>query len=131
LRFEQPQALCARLTKPQITELDSNVYVRQGTSREPLISWSPVAAEKCQIGFDSLAALQNVASAFERNGRAFSGYAGALFRSPELRNYDLSQLPPGTQPVTSMPPDVLRVLGWKDGPHAPGAFPLALAASSR
>lgn len=131
LRFEQPQALCARLTRPQVTELDSNLYVRQGISQEPLISWSPDAAEKCQIGLDSLAALQNVAPAFERNGRAFSGYAGALFRSPELRNYELSQLPPGTPPVASVPPDVLRVLGWKDGRNAPGAFSLSPSASSR
>ena len=91
-------------------------------------SWSPAAAENCQIGLDSLGALQNVAPAFERNGRAFSGYAAALFRSPELRNYELDQLPPGTQPVASVPPDVLRLLGWKDGRNAPGAFPLSIAA---
>ena len=114
-----------------MTELDSNLYVRQGSAREPLISWSPAAAENCQIGLDSLGALQNVAPAFERNGRAFSGYAGALFRSPELRNYELSQLPPGTQPVATVPPDVLRVLGWKDGRNAPGAYSLSPSASSR
>ena len=129
LRFEQPQALCTKLTKPQITDLDSNLYVRQGTSREPLISWSPTGAEKCQIGLDSLAALQNVVPGFERNGRAFSSYAGALFRSPELRNYELAQLPPGTQAVASVPPDILRVLEWKDGPHPPGAFPTLVDAN--
>src|SRR5688572_481080 len=126
LRFEQPRTLCPRLTKPQISELDANLYVRRGAAREPLLIWGPVASENCRAGLDSLGALHNLAPAFERHGRAVSDYAGPLFRSAELRNYDLAQLPPDTQPVGTIPPDILRVLDWKDGPHAPGAFPSAV-----
>ena len=102
LRFEQPQALCARLPKPQVTELDANLYVRLGGAREPLMVWGPAAAENCRMGLDSLDALRKAAPAFEQHGRAFSDYAGPLFRSAELRNFDLDQFPPGTQPVTSI-----------------------------
>ena len=32
LRFEQPKALCAQLTRPQATAVDGNVYVRAGSA---------------------------------------------------------------------------------------------------
>jgi hypothetical protein len=124
LRFEQPQALCARLTKPQVVELDANLYVRQGSAREPLVIWGPVTAENCRVGLGSLEELQKLAPGFERNSRAFADYGRALFRSAELRNYELDRLPGGTQPVTEVPADVLRALGWKPAPRSPGASSL-------
>ena len=130
LRFEQPPALCARLTKPQVAQLDANLYVRAGSARQPLVLWGPAANESCQIGLDSLGGLQKLAPTFERAGRSLAGSASELFRSVELRNFDLGQLPPGTQPVVNVPAEVLRVLGWKDGPYAPGAFPLSVAAAA-
>ena len=32
LRFEQTKGLCGKLTRPQVTQLDDNVYVRSGES---------------------------------------------------------------------------------------------------
>jgi parallel beta-helix repeat protein len=124
LRFEQPQALCARLTKPQAAALDGNLYVRQRSTPQPLVVWGPASGENCRVGVASLDELRRIAHPFEARGRALNGYTGPLFRSVELRNLDLDRLPPGTESVTSAPPAVLRLLGWKDGPHAPGAFPV-------
>jgi hypothetical protein len=128
-RFEQPPALCQRLTRPQVTHVDFNVYVRQGTSPQPLVVWSPAPGGQCQVGLDSLADLQKVSSGFERNGRSFSGYGGALFRSPELRRLELASLPPGVQPVSGVPADVRRLLGWSEAPSIPGAFPFRAVSS--
>jgi hypothetical protein len=123
LRFEQPKALCAQLTRPQVKELDGNVYVRAG-SGGPLLVWSPVAGESCQVELGSLEELQKLQPAFEVRGRAFSDYVGALFRSPELRRYDLVRLPPGLAPADDVPADVRRLLGWPEkGALTPGAFP--------
>ena len=58
LRFAQPPSLCGRLTRPQPTTLDANLYVRQGASSQPLIIWSPAAGEACQRGVHTLADLQ-------------------------------------------------------------------------
>ena len=88
-------------------------------ARDNLLSCGVLAAnESCQIGLDSLGGLQKLAPSFERAGRSLAGSADA-FRSVELRNFDLGQLPPGTQPVGNVPAEVLRVLGWKDGPGRP------------
>ncbi len=123
LRFEQPKALCAQLTRPQATEVDGNVYVRAG-SGGPLLVWSPVAGETCQVEVGSLEELRRLQPGLEARGLSFTEYAGALFRSPELRRYELARLLPGLSAVDDLPPDVRRLLGWpaKD-PLAPGAFP--------
>jgi hypothetical protein len=124
LRFEQPKALCARLTRPQVKELDGNVYVRAGGGG-PLLVWSPVAGESCQVELASLEELRKLEPGLEARGRAFAGWAGALFRSPELANYELAKLPEGLQPADDVPAEVARLLGWPPGePRTPGAFQL-------
>ncbi len=124
LRFEQPKALCARLTRPQVKELDGNVYVRAG-SGEPLLVWSPVEGESCQVELGLLDELRKLQPGLEARGRAFAGWAGALFRSPELSNYELAKVPEGLPPADDVPAEVARLLGWPAGePRTPGAFPL-------
>jgi hypothetical protein len=122
LRFVQPQALCERLNRPQAATLDANLYVREGASTQPLILWSPAAGENCQRRVDTLADLQTLSPGFEQNGRALTEYRGALFRSPELRNFELAELPSGVRPLETVPPEIRRLLGWNQ-PSVPGAFP--------
>jgi hypothetical protein len=122
LRFEQPKALCERLTRPQVRELDGNVYVRKGAAG-PLVVWGPLAGESCQRELASLDELRKE-SGFEAHGSAFTDYAGALFRSPELRRYELARLLPGLAPAGDLPAEVRRLLGWREGePRTPGAYP--------
>ncbi len=126
LRFEQPKALCARLTRPQVKELDGDVYVRAGGGAgQPLLVWSPAEGESCQVELGSLDELRKLQPGLEARGRALVGWAGALFRSPELSNYELAKLPEGLQPVDDVPAEVARLLGWPAGEQrTPGAFQL-------
>ena len=124
LRFEQPKALCGRLTRPQATAVDGNVYVRAATSG-PLVVWSPVAGESCQVETGSLDELRKLAAGVEANGREHGGYSGALFRSPELRRLELARPLPGLPAASGLPAKVRRLLGWPERePLAPGAFPV-------
>jgi hypothetical protein len=125
LRFEQPQALCAQLTRPQARQVDGNVYVRYGSASAPLVVWSPVAGEACQKELASLEELRALQPGLEANGRLFGDYVGALFKSPELRNLELARMLPGLAAAAAdLPADVLRALGWPAGkPRAPGAYP--------
>jgi hypothetical protein len=130
LRFEQPQALCAQLNRPQAKEVDDNVYVRAG-SGGPLLVWSPVAGESCQVELGSLEELRKLQPGFEAHGRVFDNYAGALFRSLDLRRLELVRLPPGLPQVDDLPADVRRLLGWREGDaRTPGAYPFRGDASS-
>jgi hypothetical protein len=86
--------------------------------------WSPVAGESCQVDLVSLEELQKVQPGFEVRGRYLGEYVGALFKSPELRRYELARLLPGLAPGDDLPPDVRRLLGWPGRePRTPGAFP--------
>ncbi|HXK09329.1 MAG TPA: right-handed parallel beta-helix repeat-containing protein [Vicinamibacteria bacterium] len=132
LRFEQPKALCIRLVRPQVKELDGNVYVRAGGGALPLVVWSPVEGETCQVELGSLEDLRKLQPALEARGRSFSDYVGALFRSPELSNYELARPLPSLQPTDDLPPEVARLLGWPAAQaRTPGAYPLPTAASPR
>jgi hypothetical protein len=131
LRIEQANALCARLTRPQVKELDGNVYVR-AASDGPLLVWSPAEGESCQVELASLEDLRMLQPAFEAGSLYLRDYTGALFRSPELSNYELAQPLPGLQPTDDLPAEVAKLLGWPAArTRAPGAFPLATAAPPR
>ena len=132
LRFEQPKSLCARLTRPQATEVDGNVYVRYGETKAPLLVWSPVTGDACQLELASLEDLRRLPPALEARGRVYTGYAGALFRSTELQNYELAQPLPGFQPTDDLPVEVAKLLGWPAAQaRTPGAYPLPTAAPPR
>jgi hypothetical protein len=123
LRFEQPQALCERLTRSQVAQLDGNLYVRQAGASQPLLVWSPATGDNCQSGLGSLTELQKVSPDFERHGRFLGNDGRALLRSHELRSCELAQLPPGVEPVPGVPAEVKRLLGWSGDPSVSGAFP--------
>jgi hypothetical protein len=123
LRFEQTKGLCGKLTRPMADAVDNNVYVRAGATSEPFYNWSPVEGEFCQVPLKTLADAQKLPQGVEKGSRALTGYAGAVFKSTDLRNYSLAQPLPGVTPAP-VPAEALKVLGWKDATHVPGAYAL-------
>jgi parallel beta-helix repeat protein len=127
LSVEQTEALCGRLTKPQLSELDRNAYVRRGdVASRPLITWSPVPGETCGVALGSPAALNAIHAGFESRSRSMNGYFGALFKSPELDNYELVASFSATATGDPVPADVRKMAGWApDSGRLPGAYPAA------
>ena len=131
LNVEQTPQLCGTLTDSPLARVDGNVYVRRGEpSPRPLISWSPAAGQACTAALASPADLAALQPAFEAHSRAFNGYAGALFVSPELRNYDVAvPLPAGGADL--VPEAVRKAAGWPaTGALLPGAYPRSAQATS-
>jgi hypothetical protein len=94
--------------------------------------WSPGEGANCQVELNSLEELRERQRGFEERGRCFSDSVGALFKSPELRRYELARPLPGLAPVDDLPPDVRRLLGWQEGePSAPGAYPFRPSSIAR
>ncbi|TWT23566.1 right-handed parallel beta-helix repeat-containing protein [Luteimonas marina] len=121
LHFDQPAALCGTVTRPMTTKVNGNVYVRAGAGDAPLITWSPVAGKNCLANFATLEAFRK-ATGLEAHGVALPGHDGTLFRSVELRRFDLAQRPQGVQEVV-VAPEALKALGWSGETSLPGAFP--------
>lgn len=121
----QPASLCEKLNKPQLKQLDYNVYVR-GAERisYPLILWSPAANEKCQTGFESLEDLRKSYPEFSKNSRHFSNYDGPLFKGIELGNYQLLSAFPAAGSAMPLPVGIKKLLGpSKKGGQYVGAYP--------
>jgi hypothetical protein len=124
-RFEQTPVLCGRLTRSQVTRFDANVYVRlRGAATVPLLVWSPVAGEKCQVELGSLDDLRALHPDFEKSGRFLTDLGGAVFKSPELANYEPVGDLAKPLPVDVLPAAIRKLLGWPEtGARAPGAYP--------
>lgn len=107
----QPASLWERLTKPQLNEIDHNVYVRQSTkARYPLILWSPAQNEKCQAGFDSPEGLRNTYPQFGAGSKFYADYDGPLFKGMELGDHRLLSGFPGSNSGTQLPEGIRRLL---------------------
>ncbi|RPI23310.1 MAG: right-handed parallel beta-helix repeat-containing protein [Acidobacteria bacterium] len=125
LRFEQSRGLVGKVTKPQVTQLDGNVYVRnEAGGPEALLFWSPLEAADGMTQFKALEEFQKLFPHFEVNSRVVTSRLGTLFKSPELSRYELVQDVALTEPATSLPDEVRQLLGWqKQEATVPGAYP--------
>jgi hypothetical protein len=125
LRFEQSKALAGKLTGPQVTQLDGNVYVRSDAAGGAvLLVWSPVLGGSSMAECQTLAEFQKLCPPFEAHSQVVTSSVGALFQSPDLNRYELIQdlsLPASAAPL---PDEVRQQLGWqKQDKVRPGAYP--------
>ncbi|MGM9480422.1 right-handed parallel beta-helix repeat-containing protein [Roseateles sp. NT4] len=121
LRIEQAPVTCGKVTQAMTSRVDGNVYLRAGGGAQPLVNWAPVPGAACQTQFATLEAFRQAVPGVESTGRAQQGFEGAVFRSPELRRFELVRVPEGVQPLL-LPADVRKQLGW-GATHMPGALP--------
>ncbi len=126
-RFEQTPVLCGKLTRPPVSKVDGNVYLRQGgPDATPLLVWTPVEGEKCQVELDSLDALRKLQPSLEEHSRFIAVPGGAIFKSTELSNYE-PILDLGTPlAADAVPATARRLAGWSEtAPLRAGAYAVA------
>jgi hypothetical protein len=122
LRFEQR---VGGLTRPQVTQLDGNVYVRSEAA-EPaaLLVWSPVPGGGGRAEFETLAAFRELCPQFEAHSKVVTSSLRALFKSPDLSRYEVIQDISSPESAAPMPDEVRQLLGWqKQDTILPGAYP--------
>ena len=122
--FQSPE-LCGTLTKPQLQTLDYNVYARSVSETEqPLILWSPVEGEDCNVELSSLSELTALNPAFETNGEDYGFYGGQIVQSAFLKNAEVLPDFPGNTPVDTLPEEIADLLNWDpSGSFIKGAYP--------
>ena len=106
--------------------MDGNVYVRQGEGAPlPLLVWGPTSGEKCVVELDSLDELRKLQPAFEEHGRLMASVFGAVFKSPELANYEPVGDVAAPVSVSALPAAIRKLLGWPEAAGlVPGAYPV-------
>lgn len=121
LRVEQAAVLAGKVTNPQLTESDYNLYARPSAVPGPaLLAWSPAERTGDFDAFATLAALQKKQPSFEAHSQFLSVDPGSLTRSPELKNFRPSHPLPVAVPESAV---LARILSWPTrASYAPGAF---------
>jgi hypothetical protein len=112
LQIEQSPDLCGKLTTSPLTAIDGNVYVRSATNTAPFASWSPAAGTDCTAKPASLADLKKAVPGVEAKSRQIDAAPADVFKSPDLKRFELVKPLPAAQPT---PLAVLKMLGWKTG----------------
>lgn len=128
IRFEQPDALCKQLPRPQALAINGNVYARAsmaaGGTAPPLATWGPVAAEGCRATATSLEEFRKLATGFETGGRQLDRTPRSVFRGFDLDRYELLEPLAPTPQGGVMPTEVRRLLGWsEEEARTTGAYP--------
>jgi parallel beta-helix repeat protein len=120
----QPDSLCKQLSKPQLKQLDHNVYVQASNSgSKSMILWSPAVNNDCQMAFESPQSLHRVYPEFSAHSLSF-GDDIPLFKNRELGNYQLLQTFPGSEAASILPVEIGRLLGIsKKDIRFVGAYP--------
>lgn len=120
LVFAQSTSLRDRLTKPQVSKLDFNVYVQRSEPKGSLSSIFHIPTD-----FETSQDMHASNPQFEAHSKAYMNYFGPLFRGERLCRFELEEGFPGARSTTPLPDAVLRVLDWSPN-HAtvPGAFPV-------
>jgi hypothetical protein len=119
--FAQSAVLHDRLTKPQASAVDYNVYVSRGTPSETLTSVYNIPTD-----FTTPDQLQAANSEFEAHSRTFKDYFGPLFKCEQLSRFELLPEFPGASSSAPLPKDVLQLLTWPgEKASFPGAFSVA------
>jgi parallel beta-helix repeat protein len=121
----QTPSLCKKLNKPQLNQLDNNVYVRTSDATSKLLMlWAPANNKECQLGFESLAGLRKLHPNFSANSMYLSDYDGPLFKGREVGNWELVEGFPGIKAASKLPPEIMKLLeiSEEDAPFV-GAFP--------
>jgi parallel beta-helix repeat protein len=119
----QPRTLCEKLTRPQLKQIDYNVFTQNTTNKTlPMILWSPAKNDTCITGLNSPADLHKLHPEFSTHCKLYTDYS--IFRSNELGNYQLLPEFPGAKAGSPLP-DEIRVLlksPVQDVPYI-GAYP--------
>jgi hypothetical protein len=130
LEFVQSPALCGKLLRPQVKQVDGNLYLRapateNSAAQPPLIVYAPSTEEKCSTQFATVADFHKVISEFEKNGAEIDQTPRSILQGPDLGHYELRRVPPNLPTGELIPADVRSLLGWSESEsRTRGAFPL-------
>jgi len=121
LRVEQTKVLCGQLTRPAMTTLADNVFVRSpAAAPSPLIVWAPADGPDCTAELKTPEELHALNAAFP-TGTLLRRDLGSVFRGPALERYELLAGFAADAKVPAAPAAILALLDWKASPLA-GAY---------
>jgi hypothetical protein len=107
----QPDSLCQKLNRSQVSELDYNYFVRDLKSgRAPLIVWSPVQNQRCLAIVNSPGDLQQYGP-YSKYSAIHRSDTLALFSDARKKDFRILPKSPLTRSGTKLPENIKHDLG--------------------
>ena len=125
LQCWQSRDLCETLTDSQMDALDGNVYIHDKAPGNLLI-WGPASGENCMAVFKDVDDFRTSYPDYEVHGKVFNGNTRAVFKSPDLKNYQLNKPFRDLSLEIPLPDEIQLLTGWsKKDDRIPGAYQAA------
>ncbi len=117
----QSSTICKKVIQQPLKEIDYNTYVRRTNNTDvPIIFWSPAKTDNCQQAFYSPSDLNVMFPKFSVHSKFFSNYNGPLFKSIELKNFEILKSFPEFENAMTIPSELNK---WFDkNIHYVGAY---------
>ena len=119
----QPDFMCGNLKDSPIKEFNNNIF-SQATFTAPLMYWSPVTGDNCQLEVKELSDLQKYYPEYNKNSTNISG-KGSIINGSYLSGISQVGLIKNIDKAALLPAKVAAMLGHtkKTKPYI-GAFPV-------
>lgn len=106
----QPSVMCERLSKPQVSELNNNLYLIEGTSSiAPVINWSPASNDTCTVGINAPEELTALYPEFETESIVQKEQPKSVF--VDFTNYDFNTIDKKVGKPATLPEKISKAMG--------------------
>jgi parallel beta-helix repeat protein len=119
----QSPDLCEQLKEPSLSKLDNNVYIKMNDNASPVIWLVQKLNDNCESKFSTINELNQVKKDYASNSLSFIDYKGPLFKSIELKNFELIGGFKGTSAAGRLPGYIDEIIGNNTSKAYIGAYP--------
>ncbi|SMO86768.1 right-handed parallel beta-helix repeat-containing protein [Gracilimonas mengyeensis] len=123
LQIWQLPDMCEDFGTPSLTELDHNAYVKLNDNEGPITWMAQNINGQCVSEFSNTAAVNRAISDFAENSFSFTDYEGPLFKSIDLKNFELLDGFKGASAAGDIPSYIQEVINRNDSEGYIGAYP--------
>lgn len=120
----QSPLVCERVKGTPFNQIENNVYVRSKSyDYSPVLWWAPANNDKCCMPIGNPSELNDLYAGHGANSIFLDNYEGAVFKSPQLHNFEL--LPHFTEAAgeAKIPSDVKKLIN-RNKEKGVGAYPI-------
>ncbi len=114
----QPAVMCERLNKPQLSDMNNNLYMLEGEApKKSLINWSPALNDTCSVLISSPAQLTALYPAFEIQSVMLVKQQKSVFADFEGMDYKLSASARGAVKPALLSEKTVKAMGGTGKPE--------------
>ncbi|MGL1957703.1 MAG: right-handed parallel beta-helix repeat-containing protein [Colwellia sp.] len=118
----QKPVLCKQLNEPALSILDYNSYVKMNNNDSPVVWLGQKLGDNCESTFATTADLHKTKSEYATNSTSFINYGESLFKSAQLKNFQLLHSFAGTKSAVKLPSDIKQLINNNNDKPYIGAY---------